>query len=180
MLSEHADRRKAAGIQLTGAKDKAVVEIGPDGVLFRGTFMGRHGFRSGRGERDIDAARIHQADYLFQTLFNVGIRDVGEDIGILSGKLRLAKALHFRVTGKADEVLVRIDDHDFRLWSRVGILEGQEGCVNRRGGNTGQFQASDPARRAIVRLRRGRRVFDPSDRRQKKSLQGPASLEIAR
>ena len=106
------DRRKAAGIQLTGAKDQAVIEIGPDGVLFRSTFMRRHGFRTGRSERDIDAARIHQADDLLQTLFNVGIRDVGKDIGILSGKLRLAKALHFRVTGKTNEVLVRVDNHN--------------------------------------------------------------------
>src|SRR6185437_7803762 len=48
MLPEHAHRRKAAGIQLAGAKDKAVIEIGPDGVLFRSTFMCRHGFRTGR------------------------------------------------------------------------------------------------------------------------------------
>ena len=78
MLPEHADRRKAAGIQLTGAKNKAVVEIGPDGVLFRGAFMRRHGFRAGRGECDVDFARVHQADDLLQTLCDVRVGDFRE------------------------------------------------------------------------------------------------------
>ena len=81
MLSEHAHRRKAAGIQLTGAKDKPVIEIGPDGVLFRSTFMCRHGFRTRRSERDIDATRIHQAD----TCSRLFLTSASEMLGTASG-----------------------------------------------------------------------------------------------
>jgi len=134
MLSEHAHRRESAEIQLAGAKDEAVVEIGPDGVLFRRAFMRRHGLRTRRSECDIDGTRNHQADDLLQTLLNVGVGDVGEDIGIFPGKLRLAKALHFRVAGETNEVLVRVDDHiRGKLKSFLfpgGILEKLRDCVD--------------------------------------------------
>ena len=120
MLSEHADRRKAARSQLAGAKDQAVVEIGPDGVLFRSAFVRRHGFRAGRSECDLDLARVHQADDLLEALFDVGIGDLRHGVGILSGKLRLAKTLDFRVLGETNEVLVRVDDHS-RGWLTLSM-----------------------------------------------------------
>ena len=147
MLPEHADRRKTAGTQPTGAKDQAVVEIGPDGVLFRSAFVRRHGFRAGRGERDVDFARVHQADDLLEAFCDIRVGDF-RNIEIFSGKLRLAKALDFRVFGKTNEVLVRVDNH-VRGWfnpfySRLAILEKLRDGVNRT------------SRRATPRERRSR------------------------
>src|SRR5947209_3585066 len=53
MLPQHSYRCKAPRVQLAGAQDEAIVEIGPDGVLLRGAVMSGHRLRAGRGECDV-------------------------------------------------------------------------------------------------------------------------------